>query len=458
MIFQRPRSRRRRPAWVVPVAAAVVLILIGIVVVQFAAAHVGPGAGRSRSIALDTDGDGITDRMELAGWQTRTGIEYQTDPRSPDSDGDGLLDGEEAGPVIGDGATFTGRSDPTSADGDDDGLPDALETGERAAVEPGDGVFWAIADPLLPDTDEDGVGDGDELFLDLDPTASDTDDDGLSDVAELRFGSDPTLRNADEDHYDDAEEYERGSDPLSYDLTASEKLAATQAGMKYGDCEECAEDAGLRIEQIESAEYLAGHVVSGLSGYGDFRDLAVNLWKKKFLDAGLAAIGFVPALGDGAKAASLLVDFARRGDRAEQAVRDVTTRLPLSESVKRKILAELPGSAGRLPVELAGGPQNYIVYRGENYVGITDDFARRAAEHARAGRSFTLEPIAGATGLSRGEARAIEQACIEQGGLATAGGALANRINSIDPSHSYAAAAVEYGHALLSRIGGECPV
>jgi len=51
--------------------------------------------------------------------------------------------------------------------------------------------------------------------------------------------------------------------PLSFDLTGEEKVEATEDGLKFGDCDQCAQDAGLRTEQIESAEYLAGHFVSG---------------------------------------------------------------------------------------------------------------------------------------------------------------------------------------------------
>ncbi len=130
----------------------------------------------------------------------------------------------------------------------------------------------------------------------------------------------------------------------------------------------------------------------------------------------------------------------------------------MADSIKQRILAGLPSRVGRLPAELVGGPKIYVVYKGEDYIGITSDFAQRQAQHARAGRTFAPEQMQGATGLSRGEARAIEQACIVQGGLLPQGGALQNRINSIDPASSYYQAAVDAGLALLEKFAATCPM
>jgi hypothetical protein len=462
MIFERPVSSRRGNVRVAVLVALILVLGLGGV----AAAKLAPSAfdqvvDRVPGISLDGDHDGIPDARELEGWRTQDGDEFRTDPTRHDTDGDGLSDGDEAGPVVnsdGGDIAYAGLSDPRRVDTDEDGLSDAVETGYLRATDVAAGTTYLVANPLVVDTDEDGIGDGDEYFLDLDPVTSDTDADGLPDEEELSFGSDPTLANADDDDYSDLEEYELATNPLSYDLTGDEKIDAGEAGLKYGDCIDCALDAGLRLEQIESAEYLAGHFVSGVAVYGDFRDFAVNVWEQRFIGAGIAALGLLPFIGDSTKAVKLLTTFASRGDRAAQAVRAVLGRLPLSTSAKNKILAALPSAAGKLPIELAGGPQNYVVYKGDNYVGITNDFARRQAEHARAGRSFIPEPIPGATGLSRGEARSIEQACIDQGGLASAGGSLENRINSISPSLQYHAAAVEFGLALLTQVGGSCPV
>ena len=46
----------------------------------------------------DTDGDGLPDAVEAAGIRLQNGTIIYTDPTNPDSDGDGLLDGEEINP------------------------------------------------------------------------------------------------------------------------------------------------------------------------------------------------------------------------------------------------------------------------------------------------------------------------------------------------------------------------
>jgi len=86
----------------------------------------------------DGDGDGLSDAAEaIAG----------TDPSQDDSDGDGILDGQEVN-VLG--------TDPKLVDSDGDGLTDNLETDTGIYVSAGD----IGTDPLSVDTDEDGFGDG----------------------------------------------------------------------------------------------------------------------------------------------------------------------------------------------------------------------------------------------------------------------------------------------------------
>jgi len=88
-------------------------------------------------------------------------------------------------------------------DSDEDGLTDARE------AELG-------TDPLLLDSDEDGVGDGDEIdFYGTDALAADTDADGLNDGEELLiYGTNPLLADTDGDGASDGEEITAGSAPL----------------------------------------------------------------------------------------------------------------------------------------------------------------------------------------------------------------------------------------------------
>jgi hypothetical protein len=89
------------------------------------------------------------------------------------------------------------------ADSDGDGLTDELETALGT-------------DPLLLDSDADGVSDSDEIdFYGTDALDPDTDDDELDDAEELlTYGANPLLADTDGDNVSDGEEVTRGSDPL----------------------------------------------------------------------------------------------------------------------------------------------------------------------------------------------------------------------------------------------------
>ena len=137
--------------------------------------------------SVDSDGDHVADADELA--------LYGTDPTLADTDADGLLDGEElfgsqtdpllweqfSGATVSEVATNTGVLAPEAAHtspGTETDL-DADNYADTAELEIG-------LDPANPDTDGDGVADGDELGIyGTDPFTWDTDGDGLSDGEEL---------------------------------------------------------------------------------------------------------------------------------------------------------------------------------------------------------------------------------------------------------------------------------
>jgi hypothetical protein len=87
-----------------------------------------------------------------------------------------------------------------------------------------------------------------------------------------------------------------------------------------------------------------------------------------------------------------------------------------------------------------------------NYVGITNDIERRAAEHLRT-KGIAIREIPGLSGLSRADARAVEQVLIETHGLGRNGGTLINKINSIAASNPNYAAALQRGGQLLHQAG-----
>ena len=118
---------------------------------------------------IDFDEDGLTHLEEFnAG----------TNPCDEDTDGDGLLDGEELDTYF---------TDPLSADTDGDGLPDSVETDTDTYISPSD----TGTDPNDPDSDSDGLNDGFESGGCTNPNIADTDSDTFGDGQETTLGSDP---------------------------------------------------------------------------------------------------------------------------------------------------------------------------------------------------------------------------------------------------------------------------
>ncbi len=87
-----------------------------------------------------------------------------------------------------------------------------------------------------------------------------------------------------------------------------------------------------------------------------------------------------------------------------------------------------------------------------SYVGITNNFERRAGEQLANGLS--IAPVPGLLGnLSRADARAVEQALINTYGLPRNGGSLLNQINSISPNNPIYFGALSWGIVILNSIG-----
>lgn len=231
-------------------------------------------AGDTNPLDADSDDDGLSDGQEILGLDGMPNSGDETDPSNPDSDNDGLLDGTETGlttPIPGgvsDGsgvayqgtdtgsANFVADADPGTTtnpvdpDSDDDGLSDGEEdsngdgatvntigatgsagTGEtdpNVADTDGDGLLdgdevagigplagFGATDPLDSDTDDGGTQDGTEVFADnTNPTlgnggddfAQDPDNDGLSTAQEVALGTDPNDADTDGDGIDDGDE------------------------------------------------------------------------------------------------------------------------------------------------------------------------------------------------------------------------------------------------------------
>ncbi|MCB9676457.1 MAG: tandem-95 repeat protein [Alphaproteobacteria bacterium] len=181
----------------------------------------------------DTDGDGLLDGEEDTNGNgaventvggTGTMGSGETDPNDFDTDGDGLSDGDEVD-VLG--------TDPLDTDTDDGSVDDGTEVDDGTdPLDPSDDVPDVDSDgdgltdeeeealgtdPDDPDTDGDGIDDGDEVDNGTDPTDADSDDDGLTDGEEAELGTDPNDPDTDGGGVLDGEEVDNGTDPLDPD-------------------------------------------------------------------------------------------------------------------------------------------------------------------------------------------------------------------------------------------------
>ncbi len=149
----------------------------------------------------DTDGDGCLDGEEMA-------LERPTRPDIRDSDSGGRSDCEERA----DGTDPWNRFDDTGFDADFDGLDNDVE------------IEWG-SDPSRADSDGGGTTDNVEWELELDPTnpdddpGADPDEDGLTNEEEFFQGTDPLNPDTDGDGRTDGEEVNGDvrSDPLNPD-------------------------------------------------------------------------------------------------------------------------------------------------------------------------------------------------------------------------------------------------
>ncbi|MFX0124849.1 MAG: PKD domain-containing protein [Candidatus Hodarchaeota archaeon] len=152
----------------------------------------------------DADGDSLLDTQEeLIG----------TNPNEPDTDFDSILDKFEA--------AQDSITDPVVNDTDGDGLMDGVDP------QTGYGEFIFETDPLDNDTDDDTLLDGLEgigwqitvfkgnqeltYHVTSDPLVNDTDNDELSDAEEYYLGADPRLSDTDGDGLDDSTERQLGT-------------------------------------------------------------------------------------------------------------------------------------------------------------------------------------------------------------------------------------------------------
>lgn len=333
-------------------------LVLGAVIVAIALACVGLWlAGRN----ADTDGDGIRDRVEVAGWTTRSGAVHVTDPKNPDTDSDRLTDGEEAGEMVStprEPLVYQGLSDPTNADCDDDGLDDGAEvlgwtvsSGATYLTDPlnpdtdGDGLtdldeagevvskvgeapaFSGFTDPTTADSDDDGLDDAVEADLSIDPMSADTDGDGLSDYREVELlGTAPDVADTDGDGLDDGFEVENQENLGLEPLWPDEQIDAMTWAQDFAQ--------GMFLGELapgDSLAWLAGNLVSGgvsfipgvgwvIGGLPDLRDAIALAIQGDWVGTGYTLVGLIPTAGDSAAVASKVARFTARHPELAPAV------------------------------------------------------------------------------------------------------------------------------------------
>lgn len=267
----------------------------------------------------DTDRDGLADLVEQHGLRDGKGNIYTTQWDNPDSDGDEIWDGDEAGDVY-------------KSDSENENLQ----------------YYIMLSNPLKEDTDGDGLSDNQELELGTMTWCRDSDGDGLSDNQEVLSGFDPLNDNRDGDAYEDKDEFydaafawntlqyfersERGSfsrvfyllldmaldrDPYTYDNSPVENLTAVLLGFLLGDVGETLKYVKILPESyVDSLYYMIGsfllEFVPAIDKIGDIRDLIANLVNTGFnfatgdygeagingIKVGINAIGVIPIVGD----------------------------------------------------------------------------------------------------------------------------------------------------------------
>lgn len=149
---------------------------------------------RPEDTAPDRDGDGLERTVETTGWDvtfTNTTGTFTVSVTSDPLLNDTDIDG------LTDYQEFNMTTNPRDPDTDDDGLTD-FEEWRR---------FSPQTNPNHWDTDGDGIGDGVEITYGSDPTKIDTDGEGLIDPLEFIFNSNPNDTDTDDDGLSDYEEY-----------------------------------------------------------------------------------------------------------------------------------------------------------------------------------------------------------------------------------------------------------
>lgn len=164
----------------------------------------------------DRDGDGLPDT-----WEEEQGM-------NPDNPDDAMQDPDEDGLI--NISEYINSTSPFNPDTDGDGLNDGDE--RKAGIDPLDAALFLPEH--VQDTDKDGLPDWWEIrneFNPADPSdaAGDRDGDGLRNIGEFINDTDPSDADTDNDAFSDGEERHNGSDPLDSRMVPGNIIADSDA-------------------------------------------------------------------------------------------------------------------------------------------------------------------------------------------------------------------------------------
>ena len=175
----------------------------------------------------DSDTDGLDDKFEL---EVRPSVIYpkygnirnlyKTDPNDVDTDDDNLSDYDEVTGEYMVGGRKGYRTNPLSNDTDSDGLTDYKEIclGVPYWINSSSNIYISYPNATLEDSDGDGLTDYEESEAKLNPTSNDTDGDNLIDMHEIyKFDTDPHIKDCDGDGLPDDEILNYRTDPNNPD-------------------------------------------------------------------------------------------------------------------------------------------------------------------------------------------------------------------------------------------------
>ncbi len=234
-----------------------------------------PGGERTDPEDPDSDGDGVRDGVEAGRTSSvdpRCEEQFPgrarpdedpsttTNPTVADTDGDGLVDGDED--TNGNGRVDPGETDPNNPDSDNDGFCDGPANVAGACVANNDPTATADRDgdglpdrldaaPDNPDADGDGLCDGGNTVPGVCVRGEDLNNNGILDAGE----SNPARSDSDCDGLSDLEELAAGTDPTNPDTDGDGILDGVELGSS-GSTDPACNGAGQDLDPTTTTDPL----------------------------------------------------------------------------------------------------------------------------------------------------------------------------------------------------------